>query len=978
MSDSIRHFDWADTSIIDVIHRVAVSLRLSNALMAANSDGGLPYETVGEYLQGGPSAKLKFLSVRNLGIRSANELDEVIRSYASNGADGGSALNVSPELENGCAVPISHLQAMSGAIGDPDQNAMLIVDLIQRSDVSVRLSNALMAANSDGGLPYETVGEYLQGGPSAKLKFLSVRNLGIQSANELDEVIRNVVNNRPSGGTPKAPDASTQLEDARGSLIGLFAGLNFPEILLDGSCSTRLRNVLHVNKLDLRTFAEFLHSYPAVCVQLIRLPNLGRKSVAELHALCEKLTGQLLSSWGMSNDEQQAAHELIYDQTAPSADMLRSFEGIIHRVRLLPDPYACLKVGDENLLAAVMVKLAAVAPRERSVIERRYGFVTGETEPLEKIGQDYGVTRERIRQIEARVLRRLGLARNVSGLRLAFDKEIGEVLTGVMQCAPYIRDGDEIDFIRRLPAHVRLTIDVLYGDRRRFLGKHATRCDGGWLFLSLSKAKLDEALEIIESRLRHICFPAPLGDLISGMSPDVGIAAIDLGTDLVVFDGYVAGERAGTRRRRTVHLHKALLAAGKIMEARDLLAKYHKIAPNDPCSIRDAMIVMLEARHLFLPMLDAQWYALGTPNSAGPTITIHEEQAANSLNAVPERSDEESIRSVLRRVLLKHGPLRFVDLRREAAKGLGGKSTNSIGPILLTSGEFVRPLPGIYALPQQASSSSFVPTEAPSFLLTEEQARWFAMARHAGEPLGRYPLWIPEAEYALCRWAQSAAEAVTFQSLIAVAAIDTWPIPFSERAHWAEIKKKQGRYSLGGQPRYPISRLLPDLDRLLAACAIALQDDGLSWITANRILKRRLDAHVSAGLLALMVALEVLVAPQHWQLRHQPGPRIREMISLLDSALRASGVVPWRSQTGERLHKELLSIQSSSPLGWVSRHAVNELVSATSPGEALPLPIEDEMDESASTFEELLREAHNAEEADRAVQTLQSVLTSEV
>src|SRR5262245_11374060 len=68
-------------------------------------------------------------------------------------------------------------------------------------------------------------------------------------------------------------------------------------------------------------------------------------------------------------------------------------------------------------------------------------------------------------------------------------------------------------------------------------------------------------------------------------------------------------------------------------------------------------------------------------------------------------------------------------------------------------------------------------------------------------------------------------------------------------------------------------------------CVVGLQDDGLSWITANRVLKRRLDAHVSAGLLALMVALEALVPPDHWQLRHRAGPQLRKIISALSKAL---------------------------------------------------------------------------------------------
>jgi DNA-directed RNA polymerase delta subunit len=39
-------------------------------------------------------------------------------------------------------------------------------------------------------------------------------------------------------------------------------------------------------------------------------------------------------------------------------------------------------------------------PRVREVIERRFGLKTGKTETLESIGKNYGITRERVRQIE--------------------------------------------------------------------------------------------------------------------------------------------------------------------------------------------------------------------------------------------------------------------------------------------------------------------------------------------------------------------------------------------------------------------------------------------------------------------------------------------------------------------------------------------------------------------------------------------------
>ena len=50
---------------------------------------------------------------------------------------------------------------------------------------------------------------------------------------------------------------------------------------------------------------------------------------------------------------------------------------------------------------------SALTERERRVIERRFGFGDDEPRTLEEVGQEFGVTRERIRQIQVKALRKL-------------------------------------------------------------------------------------------------------------------------------------------------------------------------------------------------------------------------------------------------------------------------------------------------------------------------------------------------------------------------------------------------------------------------------------------------------------------------------------------------------------------------------------------------------------------------------------------
>ncbi|MDP3063717.1 MAG: sigma-70 family RNA polymerase sigma factor, partial [Chloroflexota bacterium] len=78
--------------------------------------------------------------------------------------------------------------------------------------------------------------------------------------------------------------------------------------------------------------------------------------------------------------------DFIEDQSAPAPADLASYE--------------LLKVQLGEVLDTLN-------PRERGVLQLRFGLEDGRSRTLEEVGREFGVTRERIRQIEAKALRKL-------------------------------------------------------------------------------------------------------------------------------------------------------------------------------------------------------------------------------------------------------------------------------------------------------------------------------------------------------------------------------------------------------------------------------------------------------------------------------------------------------------------------------------------------------------------------------------------
>lgn len=74
-------------------------------------------------------------------------------------------------------------------------------------------------------------------------------------------------------------------------------------------------------------------------------------------------------------------------------------------------------IGEQEMREAVNEALGILTDREQKIIRDRFGFDDGKEKTLEEVGEDFGVTRERIRQIEAKALRKLSHSSCMKGLQ---------------------------------------------------------------------------------------------------------------------------------------------------------------------------------------------------------------------------------------------------------------------------------------------------------------------------------------------------------------------------------------------------------------------------------------------------------------------------------------------------------------------------------------------------------------------------------
>jgi RNA polymerase primary sigma factor len=142
---------------------------------------------------------------------------------------------------------------------------------------------------------------------------------------------------------------------------------------------------------------ETINKFQQVERQLIQ--DLGREP------LPEEIAAEMGQELDKINHIIKISQDTVSLETSVGEDDEDStLEDFIEDVKnLTPDRSAALQL----LRDYVRDVVKDLSPREQKILEMRFGLTDGVTHTLEEVGKEFDVTRERIRQIEAKSLERI-------------------------------------------------------------------------------------------------------------------------------------------------------------------------------------------------------------------------------------------------------------------------------------------------------------------------------------------------------------------------------------------------------------------------------------------------------------------------------------------------------------------------------------------------------------------------------------------
>jgi RNA polymerase primary sigma factor len=151
--------------------------------------------------------------------------------------------------------------------------------------------------------------------------------------------------------------------------------------------------------------------------RLVRLPVHLGETLNRIQATRRNLTqkygrdptdAELAAELNMSEEKLRELRRTAQDPVSLATPVGEEADSTL--ADFIPDPHA-LDADDAAASGMLRDQIASaldqLTERERKVLELRYGLSDGQPRTLEEVGKAFGVTRERVRQIEVKALRKL-------------------------------------------------------------------------------------------------------------------------------------------------------------------------------------------------------------------------------------------------------------------------------------------------------------------------------------------------------------------------------------------------------------------------------------------------------------------------------------------------------------------------------------------------------------------------------------------
>ena len=157
----------------------------------------------------------------------------------------------------------------------------------------------------------------------------------------------------------------------------------------------------------------------------VHMTEIATKVFRERHKHYQKEgqelgSGEIAARTGIAADRVEQVLSMVQEPTSldvPIGEDGDATLGDLIEATNAVDPHAAAEAS--ALQRAIAEALEELTPRERRILRMRFGIGDTTDHTLEEVGKEFGVTRERIRQIEAKALAKLrhpGLARKLASL----------------------------------------------------------------------------------------------------------------------------------------------------------------------------------------------------------------------------------------------------------------------------------------------------------------------------------------------------------------------------------------------------------------------------------------------------------------------------------------------------------------------------------------------------------------------------------